>query len=106
MTRSRAEIDLVLACARGFGSRDLLDVLHKSIAWEDFYNAGAWHGLLPIAYWRLNSECPDAVPSAMLSRLREAFHQTAARNLLLASELLKLLTLLRREQIPAAPLKG
>jgi Uncharacterised nucleotidyltransferase len=106
MTRSSGEIDLLLACARRSGSGDLLDILHQGIAWDDFYNAAAWHGLLPIAYWRLNAECPDAVPAAMLSRLREAFHQTAARNLLLASQLLKLLRLLRQEQIPAAPLKG
>src|ERR1700736_24196 len=105
-SRSRAEIDLLLACAGGSGPRDLADIAGQVIAWEDFYKAAEWHGLLPIAYWRLSSQCPDAVPAAVLSRFREAFRQTAARNLLLASELQKLLTLLGQKQIPAAAIKG
>jgi Uncharacterised nucleotidyltransferase len=107
LTASSSEIDLILMCARVSGERAPLSVTQPVVVdWEEFCKTAAWHGLSALVYWRLHSDCPEAVPAGMLSRLRDAFHQTAAHNLLLASELIKLLTVLREAQIPAAPLKG
>lgn len=93
----------MLACARG---DPLLDLVRCGIDWTAFCETAAWHGVLPLAYWRLNADCPDEVPSEVTTQLRNAFRETAGRNLLFASELSIVLEMFRRKRIRAVPLKG
>ncbi len=95
------EIGLLLACLARSPARDLARAIP---AWAPVLAAAQWHGILPLVYWHLHSDCPDAVPPPVLAQLRTAYHQNAAHNLLLAAELLAVLKHLA--PIPAMPLKG
>jgi hypothetical protein len=64
------------------------------------------HGLMPLLYRNLKSACQDAVPKAILERLRDQYRANTMRNLLLTGELLKVLNLFEANDIPAIPYKG
>ncbi len=59
-----------------------------------------------LIYWQLKATCAEAVPKDILNRLQDRFRQTNKRNLLLASELRRILKLFEAEGIPVMPFKG
>jgi hypothetical protein len=61
---------------------------------------------MPLLYQNLNATYPEAVPQAILEKLRDYSHNLARRNLFLTRELLKLLDLFAAHEIPAVPYKG
>ena len=107
---TRLENELLLSCARSCVSPErperVRSLLREEIDWEYLLRTASRHGVLPLLYRRLNDTCPDAVPAPVLNRLRDDFHDNARRNLLLAGELLKLVSLLGAHGIPAIPYKG
>lgn len=109
-TDTRPEVELLLCCTRTCIDSQtavrLLALLKKDTDWNYLLQTALWHGVIPLLYWNLNSTCPEAVPQAILSQLREYFHNLARRNLFLTGELLKLLNLFAAHNIPAIPYKG
>jgi hypothetical protein len=59
-----------------------------------------------LLYRRLYSLCPGKIPPTVLDYLRNGYLMRSARNLLLTTELLKILDLFDSEGIPAVPFKG
>jgi hypothetical protein len=100
---------LLLACARA-GSRPAeaedLARLAETVDWGRLLNLAGRHGLRPLLYHHLQEAIPDKVPPEFLDGLREEFQANARRNLLMTSELLRILALLRECGIPAIPYKG
>ncbi len=78
----------------------------EDLDWERLLDAAPLHGIEPLLYWSLNTTCPEAVPKAVLRRLRRHFYANAGRTLFLTGELLKLLQALQAHGIPAIPFKG
>lgn len=106
----RPEAELLLCCARSqmdsARAARIRALLQEGIDWSCLLQRALPHGLAPLLYWNLNATCPEAVPQATLTHLRNHFHANARRNLFLTGELLKLLNLLEVHGIPAIPLKG
>jgi hypothetical protein len=63
-------------------------------------------GVMPLLYFHLNTLCPDAIPPATLEEWSSNFQANALNNLLLTSELVKLLHLFQEKEIRAIPFKG
>ncbi|NET24091.1 nucleotidyltransferase family protein [Okeania sp. SIO1I7] len=110
MKKNRPENELLLCCARTYldakNSEKLKNLLQKDIDWEYLIEIANLEGVIPLLYWNLNTICPESVPQATLSKLKDNFYATTSYNLTLTSELLKLLELFETNDIPAIPFKG
>jgi hypothetical protein len=106
----RPEVELLLCCARTHiepkTAARIRTLLEQDIDWAYLIQTAARHGVIPLLYQSLSSTCPEAVPKAILSQLRNYFHTNAQRNLFLSKELLLLLELFDKHSIPAVPFKG
>ena len=106
----RPEAQLLLCCARtridsGTAKR-IKTLVHKHLDWAYLIRTARRHRVVPLLYWSLKTACSEAVPKATLDQLRDHFHANARRNLFATGKLLKLLTLLKADGIPAISLKG
>ena len=106
----RREVELLLCCARtrldAERAARISALLREEIDWERLLHMAHRHGMLPLLYWHLNATCPQAVPTAALSQLRDHFQANTRRNLFLTGELLQLLNLFETHRITAIPFKG
>ena len=106
----RPEAELLLACARlrlsPAEAARVCDLLEADLDWDYLLQAASRHGVLPLLHRHLSGAAPDLVPAAAVAVLREEVHENAAWNLLLTSELTKILALLEGQGIPAVPFKG
>jgi hypothetical protein len=62
--------------------------------------------VMPLLYQGLQAIHSDAIPRPAMDQLREQFRANAKRNVILTRELLKLLHVLRAQDIPTIPFKG
>ena len=75
--------------------------------WETITKDAAGHGLIPLLYRRLKgSNLHRQLPGDLAGRLEEQRFALAARNLMLASELERILAACEERQVPCAPLRG
>lgn len=81
-------------------------LVEKGLKWDVLIESASRHGLLPLLYWHIHSNCRAAVPEAILDQLQKGFHETSKTNLLLAGELLEILNRLESHGILAIPFKG
>jgi hypothetical protein len=106
----RPEDELLLGCARvrldPEGDRGLRELAQKALSWDYLLLAAARHGLMPLLYRHLHTTCADVMPGHVLERLRELVYANAARNLLLTSELLAILSLLQVAGVAVIPFRG
>lgn len=104
------EIRLLLLCGRAHMPRSARDelrvLLQAGIDWDVAWEAGQWHGVLPLLSHHLHSVCPRQVPTEVLERLSRRHQETAHRNLYMTGELLQLVGALEAEGVPSIPLKG
>src|SRR5215208_6249964 len=95
MADTRPEVELLLCCARisspSERAAQIRAVLQKEIDCTNLLRTARAHGVIPFLYWRLSKTCLEAVPTAVLDRLRGDFHANSLRNLSLPRELLKVL---------------
>ncbi len=103
-----AIVELLFHCARA----DAVDGNHirvpaeNGLDWDALSDAAEYHGLAPILYRTLDAACPDLVPENVASRLRDAYRDSARRNLIFTARLFALLDAFEAEGIAAVPLKG
>lgn len=104
------EAEVLLCCARVSGdSRRIVrceQLLQEGVDWETLITLAQRHSLMPLLYWQLRHLNHDAVPAVHLTNLRKGFHDNAARNLLLAQELLEITSLFESQGIGSIPYKG
>jgi hypothetical protein len=75
--------------------------------WEEITREAAVHGLTPLLYrWLRRSGNGRRLPAAMVERLERQAVTVAARNLILADELARILRAFAERQLPCAPLRG
>jgi hypothetical protein len=106
----RSEVELLLCCARACMDAEKAErikiLVREELDWSSLLRIADLHGVLPLLYRSLHTTCPDAVPTAVLARLRTHFDATARHNMLLTEALLPLLGLLEEHGIRALPYKG
>jgi len=82
------------------------DLVRGRLDWDRFL-ALAWrHGLMPLVCSHLLNSFAELVPAGHLQKVRDDFQHNTARNLMLASELCRVLEDFEEHSIAAMPYKG
>lgn len=87
-------------------AKKIANLLQQDINWAELIDKANQHKVIPLVYQSLRNTCPNAVPKNILDDLEIFFGQNLRRNLLLTSELLKLLDLFEKHEIPTIAFKG
>ena len=81
-------------------------LLRESIDWDYLIQTALRHKLMPLLYRHLRDLGFELIPESSRERLKSLFHTNARRNIFIATELFRVLNLLRENGIPAIPYKG
>lgn len=104
------EDKLMLLCAQTQLNPEIKSKLIKLILsdlnWEYLLKVAAIHRLTPLLYHNLNKICPEMVPDKVLDELKDSFIANIKKNLLMTGELIKILKILKSNNINAIPYKG
>jgi hypothetical protein len=84
----------------------LTEHLNSGRNWEGIFRLALDQGLLNIIYRVLSTHHGQAVPEAVLERMRNFYFQNSSRNLFLSGSLIKILNLFSINDIEAVPFKG
>ena len=106
----RAEVRLLVACARTHISPDMADRIRSlarpGLDWPLVCRLARLQGVTPLLYRNLYQTCPESVPSEVLRGLADYYHRNSLRNEWLSRNLVALLDALQAAGVPALPLKG
>jgi hypothetical protein len=78
----------------------------QPLDWDGLVKTARRHGLEPLLHRHLSTVCPEQIPGAVASLLRELFKANSARNRFLAAQLTRTVALLDDAGIPAIAYKG
>ena len=115
MTKATSQIDrreheLLVLCARTSSNDPLVTRLREAaetgINWDYFFQLAGRHSVVPLVYRQLQQHASDLVPQKQLDRLKQNFQENVARNHVLTSELIRVLTALSDSGVEAVPFKG
>lgn len=110
MTLSRHnENELLLLCARDEVAPEELErvptLVQRDFDWNYFYALARRHSLVPVVFSQLD-KIAKSVPNETLARFRKDYQENAARNLVLADELVSLIRALSASGVEAITFKG
>ncbi|MFN2533576.1 MAG: nucleotidyltransferase family protein, partial [Pyrinomonadaceae bacterium] len=74
--------------------------------WKYLLSLAGRHALVPLLYNQLQQHASELVPPGTMRELKHYYQENAARNILLASELVRLISLLEKNDVEAIPYKG
>ena len=102
---------LMIACARVMvDSRSLGKIQQLASAgldWEEFVRQCIKHKVLPLVFDNLVEYCPESIPAELKARLEHQYIlPNGLRNLELVEQLVRILELLKKNDIMAVPFKG
>lgn len=101
------EAELLLVLLRGRAAeRARAEVLAASVDWGRLLDFAFRHRLTPQLRAALEAGFPGLLPDELAARLRENTDAISRNNLLLTSELLRLVALFESHGVPMMPLKG
>jgi Uncharacterised nucleotidyltransferase len=107
---SPMEPELVWACCRespGSGSdRTVARLITPELQWNILSNFADVHGVAPLVYRYLCSSTEVVIPATFLQEVRMAMRCFAARSILMAMELVRVIRLLEAVNVTAIPYKG
>jgi len=108
--RRRRAVEILLSCA---GARlktepvgRLRSLLQDGVPWPELVQVAGVQGMLSLLSWQLRETCPDLLPEPWSTRLRDAFHANAHRNLRLTHDLTLVLGALEHAAVEAVAWKG
>lgn len=105
-----SEIELILQCASSRAAqnnRHQIELLLKSeINWSYLLQMCTSHKVLALIHFNLDKIAPQIIPEDVRASFVHFYQINVQKNLLLTAELLKILDLYGKHQIPAIPLKG
>lgn len=108
--RNQPEVDLLLSCARTQISPELSAriraAVDKDVDWMGLIRLAMRHDVMPLLYHNLQQVCPESVPQNILGPLRARYQAQAAQAASRVEELVRVLSLLEDQGIPAVPYKG
>lgn len=106
----RAEHELLLCCARTQVDEQVAlrmrSLAATDIDWDYLFQLARRHAVVPLVYSQLQRHTSDLVPPQHLSRFRNNYQENVARNLVLTSELQRVMKSLSTEGVEAVPFKG
>jgi len=114
-THLNDEIKFLIACCQTEPSKDDINFIHTYLNAERLtLNAliplANQHGILPLVYKTIKNLSPSDDPrsshSTLLSELKPLYMSIVQRNMLMTSELLRIMKLLRENEIEALAFKG
>ncbi|NJR40337.1 MAG: nucleotidyltransferase family protein [Leptolyngbyaceae cyanobacterium CSU_1_4] len=109
-TSIRPENELMFCCTRVQVEPPTVKRIHalvqQNLDWQAVIQLAYRHGVMPLLYKNLYTICPEAIPEPDFEQLRHLFKTNTQRSLLLAGELVKILTLFNQHEIAAVPYKG
>jgi hypothetical protein len=107
---SSAEAELLVHCARldvdASRAARIQSLAGSQLDWNRMLTLAQRNALVPLLYFQLNANATESVSPERLGELRLRFQNNSALNVLLTGELLSLLELFERNEIPAIPYKG
>ncbi len=77
-----------------------------TLDWDDVLRLACAHRVRPLLYRALHGECLRLVPDRVFVELEVHCRSNAARNMLMAAELLDIISCLQRKGVEAVPFKG
>jgi hypothetical protein len=106
---SNREVELLLLTAQppqtDINVERIRGLTGSQLNWDFLYQLARRHSLLPLLYQRLHSAY-DLIPADALQRLRRAYQENVARNLIFADELVQLTRALTDAGIESIAYKG
>jgi len=104
------ELEMLVCCARAEPGPEYTARVHElqesGLDWSVVLQLADRHRLTPLLYRQMSRIAPELLQQPALSLLVFRARKIAARNLRLIQELLRLLDVLDKHQIPAIPIKG
>src|SRR5579864_7050446 len=101
--------ELLLLCARQTNQdveARIRNLVERGLDWPALLVAAADNGMAPLLCHRVGVAAGEVMPSLWHDQLRDEFEGNARRNLLLASELLRVLDAFDARGVCATPYKG
>jgi len=96
----------IKADCNGQAKHEIAALLEKGVDWSFLLGAAANHGVMPLLYRAFRKDYSHLVPEEILSQFRSAYQANTVRNLVLTSELQKIVDRLESGGIPSVPYKG
>ncbi|HEX8286099.1 MAG TPA: nucleotidyltransferase family protein [Pyrinomonadaceae bacterium] len=110
LANTRPENELLLLCARRGGGGEAASRLRAlaggEVDWDYLYRLARRHAVLPLLHRGLEESAPGAAPEETRERLRAKFRENAARNTLLAGELVRVARLFGAAGVVPLAYKG
>jgi hypothetical protein len=104
------ENDLLLCCAASntvaLKADRIKKLIQRDIDWPYILRTARRHGLIPLVYQNFKEMHPEDMPEGIMVSLHDEFWKISISNLLLTSEMVKLLDLFQSNGITAIPYKG
>ena len=110
--RVQPEVDLLLCCARTRVRPEsqprIRAAAQKNVDWMALVRLAMRHDVMPLLYRNLQHVCPGSVPENIHGPIGARYQEQAAqvRGPAPCEELVRLLSLLEEQGIPAVPYKG
>jgi len=105
-----SEIRLIIACARTELTPEVIGDIKEQVGrindWEKVIYLASFHRMSALLYSNLKKACPDSVPREILNGLKKIYKENAVRNFSISIKLLKIIDLLKKNNIQAIPFKG
>lgn len=103
-------MEIILCCAstniEASQIEKLKKLVRRTVDWRTVLDIAIEHGLVNFLYQNLKNTCKELIPKDILSELQAYYFQNSTRNLALSASLIKLLNLLKENNIVVLPFKG
>ena len=110
MMQQTSAAELLLAIARRFAGIESQEGLRLRASrvtdWSAAMDLARAHGMEPLAAWYLDTDCAGMFAPDFYDRLHATLQRNTANFVLLSTDLIKVLRILRARGIPVVPLKG
>ena len=110
MMQQTPAAELLLAIARRFAGIESPEGLRlrasRVTEWSAAMELARAHGMEPLAAWYLDTDCAGMFAPDFYDRLHATLQRNTANFVLLTTDLIKVLRILRARGIPVVPLKG
>lgn len=106
----KTEDEFLLCCTRTKIDPKIVEklevLLKNDLEWEYLIDLAYNNSLGSLLYFQLSQLCSEKVPKHFMNQLKDHYYFNVRKNLLMMSELFKILDLFESEEIKAIPYKG
>lgn len=106
----RPEFRLIFFCARTRINdsirEQIIKLVYGSLNWHRVLEQARFWRLLPLVYYNLRSICYDVIPVSIRQEMEVYYQNNLTKNLVLADEVVKVVSFFRESDIDLVPFKG